>query len=369
MKKLIFLLIIIIGIFIGNYFLTEFHIKKVESTLNNLQKKLSDNGITLGISKIESRGKFFWDIELQGEAEVYMTASDCILYFYIPNFDIHSLIKTSQEVMVKMIFPKEITGHLDLNPEVAAKMNFEEKYKVFLKSNNIPIANIDKESFNGNGTFNLNLEQVVIDVEGRKSRDKLIFMENVNVATTDLSSDEMKLNANINNLNIYLDEERFGKNLPKTISFDDGSKNIEWVLDLLITDKTIDGGLETIYNGKMDCITRAFEIKVDGEDKATKLKNARKTHKSDLNFNVKNFDVFMDYSTSLMLNNKETELEKSQLMKVSDLFRKSVKENARQDGDITSFRIKDTDDKQTLFEGKPIEKVFEEPIAKLKEYS
>lgn len=370
MKKIIFLIVILASVLMLNLFLRNAHMKHIESSINNIQKELSDIGMTLGISKMNPVGQFFWDVELETEVEIYGTTSDCILYFYIPIVKVHSVINVSKEVNVDIIFPDKITGHLDLNSEVAAKINLEKKYKIFLKSENIPIANIKKDSFDGNNFFKLDLDNVEIDIQSNKPRDKLALMKSISIVSEDLSQEKTKLNTKVHDLNIYLDPERFGKNLPKTISFDDGSKNIEWELDLLITDNlTQDNTPETVYNGNMACITRAFEIIVDGEDRVLKPKNDRNTHKSDLNFNIKNFDIFMDYSTSLMLNSKESELERTQLIEVSNLFRQIVKQNATQNGDITSFKIKDTEDKQTLFQGLPIHQVFKEPIEKLQEYN
>ena len=369
MKKIFFLIAIAAIVFGANFFLREKHIKEVESTISSLEKELSDIGITLGISNYRSSGLFFWNVTLEVEGEIYGTVSDSVLYFYIPSVIINTKIDFDRRVTINALFPNKINGHLDLNNEVASQLKVEPKYKLFIQTRDIPVAKIHKEGFYGNSTFTLDLNEVSLEVEGQKPRETLIAMDNLEVQSNDITSDQRQFKAKIHNLNIYLDPDKFGKYLPKSISFDSGSKNIEWALDLLITDKINNDSSERIYSGNMDCITKAFEIKVNGEDRAIKPQDDRKYHKSDLNFNIKNFDVFMDYSLSLMLNSKETEAERKQVVEVNNLFRKSIKQYGRQSGDITSFRIKDTDEKKTLFEGIPIDEAFKEAIDKLKEIS
>jgi hypothetical protein len=370
MKKFIFLLVILIGILVGNFLLRNAHIKYIESSLNEMQKKFSDLGITFGISKLTSTGKFFWNIALDSEIEIYATAADCILYFYIPNIKIYSAIKWPKDVDIDIVFPNKITGHLDLNPEIAGKFTLEKKYTLFLESLNIPSASIKKKNLTEDGIISFNLEDVLIDFQSTKLREKFISIESIKMQNNDISSNQSQLNVKVNNLNIYLDQARFGKYLSKNMTLDDASKNIAWELNLLKTDNTTtDAAPKTIYSGNMDCITRIFEIKVDGEDRVLKTNPNNSTHKADLNFKIKNFDVFIDYATSVFLSNKNTELEKAQIIEVSNLFKKSIKDHAIQNGDITSFKIKDTDDNKTLFEGVQIHDVFKEPLDKLSEYN
>ena len=370
MKKFIFLLIILIGILVGNFLLRNAHIKYVESSLHDMQKTLSDSGITLGISNINSKGKFFWDIELESEIEIYATITDCILYFYIPNMKVYSSINVSKDVDINLVLPDKITGHLDLNSEIAGKFTLEKRYTLFLESQNIPIINIQKKTFTENSIFALNLEDFLIDFQGTKHREKFVSIENIQIQNKVLSSKQSQLNAKIHNCNIYLDQARFGRYLSKNMTLDNASKNIAWELNLLKTDNTtIDGISKAIYNGNMDCITRIFEIKLDGEDRVLNSTPNNTIHQSDLNFNIKNFDVFMEYFTSVILGHKNTELEKAQVIEISDLFKKSIKDHAIQNGDITSFKIKDTDDKKTLFQGVQIHDVFKEALDKLSEYN
>lgn len=369
MKKFIFLLLIII-VLVGNFFLRHAHIQAIESSMNNMQKTLSDYGVTLGISKITTIGNVFWNIECQSEIELYTTFGDSILYFYIPDIKIYSSINILRDIDIDMVFPQKITGHLDLNPEVAKKLTLDKKYLLFLESTNIPIAHIKKKNFIEDSILVLDLEKVLIDYNSGKLRERFIFIDNIHMQNDTLSTNQSKLNIAVQNLNIYLDQERFARYLPDTISFDDASKDIDWELNLFTRDMPMtDGNMEKIYNGNMDCITKVFEIRVDGEDRVLQSRSDKDKHKSDLNFKIKNFDVLIDYWTALVKYNKKTEIEQSQLQEISNVFRKNIKDNIKNNKDMVSFKIKDTDDNQTLFEGIPIHNVFKDTIDKLYEYN
>jgi hypothetical protein len=367
-KKLI-VLVVLIGLIVGgNFFLRLTHIKKLEGAIDSLQGKLSDIGITLNLEKYKTKGIFFWDVNLEIEGEIYSTISDSVIYFYIDPIVINSLIDINQNVKIDATLPNKINGRIELNRAVAEKLKIEPKHKVFFETSDIPILHIARESTYSSNDISLNLNDFKVEIQGKGSKDKLVFVENLNFQKNNLSTGESKLVATMKNFNIYLDESKFNKYLPQHMSFDSGSKNIDWSLDLLIKNSDVEN-IDRVYSGKIKFIAEAFKLELDGEDTVIKNKNEREYHKSDFNFTIEKFDQFMDYSFGLILAIKDSDDEREQIRDTYNLFRKTIKKYSRQSGDITSFSIKDTDDKRTLFQGIPIDEAFKETIDKLKEIS
>jgi hypothetical protein len=362
--------LIVIGLFIslivcGNFFLRLAHIKKIESTIDSLEEKLSNIGITLTMSNYKSKGIFFWDISLEMESEIYTTISDSIIYFYIKSIAINSLIDINKNSAIEVILPNKVGGRLEFSDKFTKELNIEGKYKVFIETENIPTVNITGRNLYSNDIISVNLNNLKIAIEEGNGKSELVFIENLNMRKSKLSDNETKLSTQSRNLNLYLDEAKFGKYLPEAISFKSGTNNIDFNLDLLISEN-VANNVAKAYDINLNFIAEAFKVAIDGQDLVIKNPNEREYHKSDFNLNIENFDRFIDYTVAMALISKDSDEEREELKDIYNLFRKIIKQYGRQSGDIMSFRIKDTDDKKTLFEGILIDEVFKEPIDKLK---
>jgi hypothetical protein len=354
MKKLIFLFILFISILVGNFFLRTTHIKVIESSLDEIQKKFSDLGLTLKILHTETSGKFFWDVELNSEMEFYTTLSNSIIYFYIPTMKIYSQINLKRDIDINIALPQEITGHVDLDSTITSQSNLAEKYILYLKTKNTSIINIKKNNLNEEDILSTKIQELSLDLKSNKVREKFIDIAKFNL-DYNLLTDQSKLHIGIYDFNIYLNEEKFVKYLSKTIPFNDISKNmdIEFNLHKVNSPKT-DDKIETLYNSNINYIAKIFDVRVDVKDKVLQTTSDKKSHQSEFNFDIKNIDLFIDYWTAMIVNNQDTENERVRIIAISQLLKECLEKYGRKDGNRMLFTIKDTEDKKTLLENTPI---------------
>lgn len=354
MKKLILLFIVLISILAGNFILKTTHITAIESSLDDMQRKLSDAGITLRISNITTFGKFFWDVELNSEIEFYTTFSDSIIYFYIPTMKIYSKINLKRDIDINIALPQEITGHLDLDSTITSQLNLAQKYILYLNTKNNAVINIKKNNFNEEDILSTNIQELSLDLNSNKVREKFIDIAKFNL-DYNLLADQSKLHIGIYDFNTYLNEETFVKYLPKTISFNDISKNIDIEFNFhKVNSPKIDDKIETLYNGNINYIAKIFDVRIDGKDKVLQTTSDKNSHQSEFNFDIKNIDLFIDYWTTMFVNNQDTENERARIIEISQLLKECLEKYGRKDGNRMLFTIKDTEDKKTLLEDTPI---------------
>lgn len=359
MRKLVYIFLSIIVCLVTNFGLRFHHIHKIESSIMNVKKILANTGITLEVMKPKFHGMFFWNIITQLEnTEIYATVSDCVLYFNVPEIDVKSTFQNINNVQTIVILPKELNGYLDMNAEVAKQLEMQKKYKIlFFTQNNMNVY-IDTHNPLQNSIQNLHalLQNVVLKIQNDHHAHELFNLEKVNVTLKNANTNQNNLQIEVDNLNIVSGVEKFVQYLPKSISADAASKNI--FMNLTLTHDII----EKMYSGNFNTHTKAFDFSVSGSTKRVNI--GKQKNQSDLVFVISKFPIFIDYFKGLVLSVKKHENEK-EIESMVNLFAKSVLSCAKNDNDTVTFNVKDTES-GPMFQGKPMEQVFEELLHRLR---
>ncbi len=374
MKKFWFVISFIALLLLANLILKQIHIKGINAIIIDTQKTMSDAGITMESIDRDYKGFFFWEIEtILNDTEFYSTISDCILYFQVPVITMTSKIKVNNTVVGDINFPSNIKGMFDLNKDIAKEYNMSKQYQLFLSSKNDIKINFNVYELGSSAIKEIIAKVPMIKLEfveeGDHEKNKMFDISELTVNAR--NDQELHIISDVNNLNIYIGLDILSKYLPKSISVNDASKNILLQLDLTrINEKLEDKSLIKTYQGYFNTLTRAFDIRISGSNASTRAKTGEKTNISDLDFSIREFNIFMEYCTGIVMSMKRQSnpnYDIGKVQKTSNLFKDAVLKNAEfRDGNITIFRVQDKD-KQTFFQGKPIQEVFSKFIEKAKE--
>lgn len=377
MKKFCFTVFIILLICVGlNFILRQIHIKAIETLISDSQKTMAEIDITLDYATIDHYGNFFWEIESKlNNSEIYTTISDCILYFKIPIITLKSQIKTNNTVIADITLPSEIKGILDMNESVANEYKMAKQYRLSLTTKDeIKIDSIihgirkttNKEIYTKIPVLKLGFVE-----ENQSDMEKIFDTSEITVKSNFDMKNKLHLLADVEDLNIYIGLEMLAQYLTRSISVHDASKNINLSLDFTrISEVLQDKSLQKTYSGHFNTLSRAFDVKISGSDINIKAKTGERKDISDLDFSIREFDIFMDYCTGIVMSMKrkaKQDYDISKVQETSDLFKDAVIKNSKPEKDrMINFRIKDKDS-VTFFNDKPIEDVFDKFIKKAKE--
>ena len=113
-----------------------------------------------------------------------------------------------------------------------------------------------------------------------------------------------------------------------------------------------------------------FNVICKGNNLSEKHQDGKSKNISDMLFEIKHFPVLVDYIKGIIIGVKKQEDNNFDVIKLNEkiyLFKNTVMQNAEhKPDDVIFFTIRDVN-KQTLFQNKPIEDVFEKFIEKIKE--
>lgn len=375
MKKLLYGLLLAFAIVFMNMAFEKAHENALNTSINRLKKNLAEIGITLEFSKQKFNSQYFW--EIAGEiydAEIYSTVADSVLYFKIPHITFFSKLNLDKTASGKVFLPQNLQGLLDINGTVAEKLKISKRYRLLVEAKNDVVADLlTKNILEGLTTsMDLVLHELKLNIIAKDSPDieKVFDIEKLAVHNETFQNSSFHLSSSLHNLNIYLGLDAVEKYLPATMSLDDASKNIDMHLNFFSEPEKYKKPPQINYKGEFQTLTKAFDFKITGDHLKKGRGGEKKLNKSNLNFSIRDFDMFMEYCTSIvhgMKKHAEESYNPAKVQEMSSLFKTAIKENSEHSQDDTvTFKIEDQD-KATLFNGKPIEEVFAQFIQAAKE--
>lgn len=378
MKKILYLIVFLL-ILIGaaNLTLRSIQIKAIKGAMDGISRSLASAGFSLDFKDPEFSGIFFWNISGEiKDSELFYSLFGSSLSFKIPKILIQNKLVGLETKKMTIVIPRDFEGRASFSTEVSKHFDISQDYRTIVDNEKDLKFCIETDgilspekaiafSFQSNNlTFSLKEEsekyfKKIFDVKELK----LLF-------NSEGQGSLLGCDFELQDLNFYLRNEKMLQRLPVSISIEDASRNISSKIKFLKKITKKDDLTTTEYDGSFNAYTKAFNLSIDGKNIKKENKKSKTTNEIDLTCQIGKFDTFFDYVVSVVKafkKDNDRSYSEKDLIETSNLFKNIVLENSQKQDDKVVFHIKDAE-RQTSFEGKPIEEVFAQILRKLNDF-